>query len=83
MLWWIPERGPGCPEASYFQTKMEPERSIPLPLFPAEGLDQTLECLGFIYALTSINVHRVLVLLFRKVKSMRFADYSDPLEIDY
>lgn len=36
----------------------------------------------FIYALASINVHRVLVLLFRKVKSIRFADYSDPLEIE-
>ena len=46
----------------------------------AEGLDPPLECLGFIYALTSIGV---LVLLFRKVKSIRFADYSDPLEIDY
>lgn len=43
-----------------------------LALSPAEGLDPTLDCLGFIYALTSINVHRLLVLQFRKVKSKVF-----------
>ena len=42
---------------------------------PVEGLDPSLDCLGFIYALTSINVHRLLVLQFLKSK-VRFPDDS-------
>ena len=85
MQWWIPERGPEGPGSPLLldqneTRKVHPAPPPPPPLSPAESLDPPLDCLGFIYALTSINVHRVLVLLFRKVKSIWFADYSDPLE---
>lgn len=79
-------RGRGARKSLIFRPKWNPKgppSPSPPPSLPCWRSGSTIGMFGFIYALTRINVHRALVLLFRKVKSIRFADYSDPLEIDY